>query len=92
MRMPAAATIALALALSVHAAPADTAAADACKAKLSPVAQEIYAATLAQNPTAATGREIVKTEVEKLMAEGKVNMLSGREAGEAAGHCLQLLE
>ncbi|MEP2031247.1 MAG: hypothetical protein ABJI96_21315 [Paracoccaceae bacterium] len=73
-------------------ASADVKAADACKAKLSPIGQQIYAAALAQNPTEATGRGIVTKEVEKLMNEGKVSLLEGREAGEAAGNCLKKLK
>ena len=67
-------------------------AADACKATLSTVGQEIYTAALAQNPTAATGRSIVTKEVEKLIGEGKVSMSDGRKAGEAVGVCLKKLK
>ncbi|MCQ0093332.1 hypothetical protein [Roseovarius sp. M141] len=80
------------LALSTSVAAADTMAADTCKADLSPIGQEIYTAALAQHPTQATGREIIKSEVEKLMSEGKVDLSEGRKAGEAAGHCLKLLK
>ncbi|MDU9005271.1 hypothetical protein [Sedimentitalea todarodis] len=71
---------------------ADQQAAEACKSKLSPIGQEIYAASLAQHPTEATGREIVKSEVEKLMAEGKISMSDARSEGQAAGDCLKLLK
>lgn len=79
------------LVLTAGAAGADTAAANACKAKLSPTGQEIYTASLAQNPTMTTGREIIKTEVEKLIGEGKVSLSEGRKDGEAVGKCLELL-
>lgn len=71
---------------------ADAQAADACKSKLSPIGQQIYTASLAQHPTQATGREIVKSEVEKLMAEGKISLSDAHSEGEAAGECLKLLE
>lgn len=85
-------TTALIFTLLSSIASADVKAADACKAKLSPTGQQIYTAALAQHPTEATGRSIVTKEVEKLMSEGKVSLLEGREAGEAAGDCLKLLK
>lgn len=71
---------------------ADEAAAAACKAALSPLGQEIYTTTLAQNPTPATARGIITKEVEKLVAEGKTTIAEGRTAAEAAGTCLELLK
>lgn len=81
-------------AVAVCAAPAlaDSTAAEACRATLSPVARQVYDATVAQHPTAADGRALVVAEVEKLMGEGKVGMADGRAAGEAAGKCLEMLE
>lgn len=84
--------VALFLAMSPGLSLADTAAADACAAKLSPVAQEIYKTTLASNPTPADGRSLVVAEVEKLIKAGTVTMSEGRAAGEAAGKCLEMLE
>lgn len=82
----------LGLTLAAGTASADTAAADACKAKLSPIGQQIYTAALAQHPTEATGRAIVKQEVETLIKDGKVSLSDGRTAGEAAGQCLKMLK
>lgn len=81
-----------ALTLISGAASADVKAADTCKAKLSPVGQEIYEASLAQDPTATTGRDIVTAEVKKPIGEGKLSLLDGRKEGEAAGDCLKLLK
>lgn len=84
--------IAITTALLAGSVSADEQAADACKSKLSPIGQEIYTASLAQHPTQATGHEIVKSEVEKLMAEGKISMSDARSEGQAAGNCLKLLQ
>lgn len=82
----------LCLACMTTAAHADKKAADACAASLSPPAKQIYEATMASNPTPATGRSIVVAQVEKMIAEGKLNMADGRAAGEEAGTCLKMLE
>jgi hypothetical protein len=71
---------------------ADRKAADACAAGLSPVSKQIYATTLASNPTPATARSIVVAETEKLISEGKLKALEARAAAEEAGKCLELLE
>ncbi len=91
MRMVGAAAIG-ALIFVAGAAQADRAAADACSKGLSPVQQQIYEAVVAQNPTQATGRDLVTAEVKKLMSEGKISLLDARSDGEAAGHCLELLK
>lgn len=82
----------LVLTFCVGGAFADVKAADACKAKLSPIGQEIYEVALAQHPTQSTGRSIVTDEVKKLIGEGKLSLLEGRKEGEAAGDCLKLLK
>ncbi len=82
----------LCLVCMTTAAYADRKAADSCAASLSPPAKQIYENTLASNPTPATARGIVVSQVEKLIAEGKLNMADGRAAGEAAGACLKMLE
>jgi hypothetical protein len=74
------------------AAHADRKAADGCAAGLSPPAKQIYEATLASNPTPGTARGIVVAQVEKLIGDGKLTMVDGRAAGEAAGACLKMLE
>lgn len=71
---------------------ADKAAADACKETLSPIGQQIYTATMAQNPTKDTARGIITKEVEGLISDDKVSMLQGRADGEAVGDCLKKLE
>ena len=89
MRIPASLVV---LTFCAGAVSADVKAADACKAKLSPIGQEIYEAALAQHPTPSTGRSIVTDEVKKLIGEDKVSLLEGRKEGEAAGDCLKLLK
>jgi hypothetical protein len=70
---------------------ADRKAADVCATKLTPISKQIYEVTLASNPTPATGRSLVVSETEKLIAQGKVSMGEARPAAEAAGQCLELL-
>lgn len=71
------------------AAQADRKEADECAVSLPPKAKEIYEATQAAHPTAETGRGIVIGIVEKMMAEGKLNLSEGEAMGEAAGTCLK---
>ena len=82
----------LALSLTASVAQADATAAAACRADLSPVGQDIYDASVAQNPTPSTGRSIVTKVVEHMMAEGKISLSDGRKEGKAAGACLEKLE
>lgn len=82
----------LCLASLTTAALADQKAADACAASLSPAAKQVYEGTLASHPTPATGRSIVIGIVEKMIGEGKLTLLEGEAAGEAAGTCLRKLE
>jgi hypothetical protein len=82
----------LCLACLTTAAYADQKAADACAASLPPAAKQIYTSTLASNPTPSTGRSIVVSIVEKMIAEGKLTMAEGEVAGHAAGACLEQLK
>lgn len=82
----------LCVACMTSAAYADQKAADACAANLPPIPKEIYTTTMASHPTPETGRSIVVAEVEKLIAQGKLNMSDARAAGEAAGACLEMLK
>jgi hypothetical protein len=81
----------LPLILVATAAMADRKAADSCAAGLPPVSKQIYDGTMASGPTPATGRSIVKSQTEKLVAQGKLSMMQARPAAEAAGKCLELL-
>ncbi len=81
-----------AIALSAGSAFANTQAADACKATLSPAGQQLYEATMAKNPTKETARGIITKEVEQQISDGKVSMSEGRKEGEAVGECLKKLE
>lgn len=78
--------------LSGAGAMANTEAADACKAGLSPVGQQIYTETMAQNPTKSTAKGIVTAEVKKMISAGKVSVFDGKSTGEAVGECMKLLE
>jgi hypothetical protein len=71
---------------------ADSQKAAECEAALSPPARQIYTATRGSNPTKATARGIVVSQVETMIKEGKMTLSEGRAAGKAAGKCLELLE
>lgn len=79
------------LALATAEAEADQEMADACAASLTKVEMQVYHGTLAQGPTLETARAIVVAQVMKLIGDGKLNLVNGRAAGEAAGKCLRLL-
>ncbi len=84
--------LALALILLAPAsALADQNAADACATGLSAAPKQIYEGTLAENPTAATARDIVVAQTKKLVSAGKLSMGDARSAGQAAGNCVKML-
>ena len=72
-------------------ASADRQAADTCAASLDSAAKTIYDETMASDPTPATARDIVVSEVKKQISAGALTMAQGRAAGEAAGACLKKL-
>ncbi|MGJ8583395.1 MAG: hypothetical protein ACSHXD_04820 [Marinosulfonomonas sp.] len=78
--------------LSAQTASADTKAADACKETLTPVGQQVYDASMAQKPTAATAKGIVTKEIKKMVFSGKLGMSDARTVGEAVGNCMKKLE
>ncbi|MBU0582206.1 MAG: hypothetical protein KKB66_02410 [Alphaproteobacteria bacterium] len=81
-----------ALLLSMTAvASADRQAADNCAAGLDPAAKTIYDETMSSNPTPATAKDIVVSEVKKQISAGTLTMSQGKAAGEAAGVCLKML-
>ncbi len=72
-------------------ASADRQAADSCAAGLDPAAKNIYDETMASNPTPATAKDIVVSEVKKQISSGALTISQGRAAGKAAGACLEKL-
>ncbi|MBV8393814.1 MAG: hypothetical protein JOY81_11595 [Alphaproteobacteria bacterium] len=71
------------------AAYADSAAADACAAKLNPDGKAVYAAVVAQKPTQATLKETVEKEARSLVMGGKISRGSARENATEAGRCVE---
>ena len=68
------------IALPASSALADRKAGDTCAAGLSAPSRDLYAKTLASNPTPATARSIVVAETEKLISAGKLPMIEARSA------------
>jgi hypothetical protein len=62
-----------------------------CASKLSAASRAIYEATAASHTTPGHARAIVISYTEKLVSEGQLSGLEARPAGEAAGHCLELI-
>ena len=86
------AVLCLILALMPVAALADRQAGDACAAKLSPPAKSVYDGTLAKRPAPGQARAVVVAEVEGLMKTQGLSMMQARQAGQAAGQCLELIQ
>lgn len=80
-----------AAALSLGATPsfASKASADACAAKLSPEAKQVYAASIGSVAPGADMREIVRGKTRSLVIGGKLTRDQARPAAEAAGTCLK---
>lgn len=68
---------------------ASKASADACAAKLSPAAKQIYAASIGSAAPGADMREIVRGKTRSLVIGGKLTRDQARPAAEAAGACLK---
>jgi hypothetical protein len=81
----------LTAALSLSATPsfASKASADACAAKLSPEAKEIYAASIGSVAPGVDMREVVRGKTRALVMSGKLTRDQARPAAEAAGACLK---
>jgi hypothetical protein len=83
--------IAAAVAFSLTAVPsyANRASADACAAKLSPEAKQIYAASIGSVAPGADMKEVVRSKTRALVIGGKISRSAARPAAEAAGVCLK---
>jgi hypothetical protein len=82
----------LLLGLVPGAALADRQAGDSCAQKLSPAARSVYDGTLAKKPASGQARAVVVAEVEGLMTTQGLSMIEARQAGQAAGECLKLIQ
>jgi hypothetical protein len=84
-------TIVAAVAFSLTAVPsyANRASADACAAKLSPEAKQIYAASIGSVAPGADMKEVVRSKTRALVIGGKISRSAARPAAEAAGVCLK---
>jgi hypothetical protein len=82
----------LVLALAPGAAIADRQAGDACSKALSPAARTVYDGTIAKRPAPGEARAVVVAEVEGLMKTQGLSMMAARQAGQAAGQCLELIQ
>jgi len=71
------------------AARADTAAANACAATLSPDAKAIFERTLPQFTPGADLRALLTTNTRSLAMSGSISMGSARESATAAAACLE---
>jgi hypothetical protein len=82
----------LILGLMPGAASADRQAADACAQKLPPAAKSVYDGTLARKQAPGQARAVVVAEAEGLMRTQGLSMVEARQAGQAAGRCLELIQ
>ena len=69
---------------------ADTAAAKACAGGLSPAAQQIYRAVLANPDPSSSLPDRVRAQTRSLVMAGALERAGTRSAAEAAGACLKL--
>ena len=68
---------------------ANRASADACAAKLSPDAKQIYAASIGSAAPGVDMKEVVRSKTRALVIGGKLSRDAARPAAEAAGVCLK---
>ena len=68
---------------------ASKASADACAAKLSPDAKQIYAASIGSVAPGVDMKEVVRSKTRALVIGGKLSRDAARPAAEAAGACLK---
>ena len=68
---------------------ASKASADACAAKLSPDAKQIYAASIGSVAPGIDMKEVVRSKTRALVIGGKLSRDAARPAAEAAGACLK---
>lgn len=80
---------AAALSLGVTPSFASKVTADACAAKLSPEAKQVYTASIGSVAPGADMREIVRGKTRSLVIGGKLTRDQARPAAEAAGVCLK---
>lgn len=80
---------AAALSLSVSPSFASKASADACAAKLSPPAKQIYAASVGSVAPGVDMKEVVRSKTRAMVMGGKLSRGQARPAAEAAGTCLK---
>lgn len=64
----------------------------ACAATLTPTGQKIYAVTAPHVTPGANLRNVLTTQVKKLVFSGEISRSSARENAQAAGVCLQKLQ
>jgi hypothetical protein len=83
-------TLALLATVLAPAAHADTDAANACAAKLSPDAKAIFDATLPQVVPGANLRSLLTANTRKLAFAGAIEVGSARASATAASQCLRL--
>lgn len=69
---------------------ADTAAANACAAKLSPDARTIYDRTLPQVTPDANLRDLLTSNTRSLAMSGTISFGNARDSATAASECLRL--
>ncbi len=83
--------IILSAVLSLSATPsiASKASADACAAKLSPEAKQVYAASIGSVAPGVDMREVVRGKTRSLVIGGKLTREQAQPAAEAAGACLK---
>lgn len=79
----------LALAVSATGAHADSSAATACAAKLTPDAKVIFDKTLPQVTSNSDLRSLLTTNTRSLAMAGTISRGSARDSATAAGKCLQ---
>jgi len=79
-----------AVGLSLSAAPSfANKASDACAAKLSPDAKQVYAASIGSVAPGVDMKEVVRSRTKGLVMSGRLNRANARSAAEAAGACLR---
>ncbi len=64
----------------------------ACAAALTPIGQKIYAVTAPHVAPGADLKNVLTTQVKKLVFSGEISRSTARENAQAAGVCLQKLQ
>ena len=92
VRFAAVLSLLLTFAVAVPASSADTAAANACAAKLPKDAKAIFDKTLPQIGPGADVRSLVTANTRSLAFSGTIDRGNARQSAVAAGQCLQQAE